>query len=186
MASQLEKTKIKLSPAHTYKHIHLRLLLLGIPPLATVLGNVSRALILIPLHVPSLIRVWVLLPIDAQPRVGGARTESCHLRCVSKYLRQTLKEPPSWLISPSPPYMSAPFICPPTDSNLSTNLPCFAPNFSISLFNMPPQLSHWHVAVPSWYTAAEVRAVPVCLRVYNVSVQHRDKRMFDANLSRHH
>lgn len=54
------------------------------PSLATVLGNVSGALILIFLHVPSSIRDWMAIPTDAQPRKGGDWMESCPLYCASK------------------------------------------------------------------------------------------------------
>lgn len=78
------------------------------PSLAPALGNVSGALILIPLHVPSSVRAWMEIPTDAEPRRGGDWMESCHLDCVSKYLRQTSNEPPSLLISP----VSAPHALP--------------------------------------------------------------------------
>lgn len=110
--------------------------------------------------------------------VGGDWMKSRHPYCVSKYLRQNIKRTSVLIHINSPSYMSAPFIGPPNDSNLCTTLPGCAPDFSTFFLTVHPQLSRWHVVVPSWYKAAEVQAVPVCLWVCNVSVQLRDKRVW--------
>lgn len=63
--------------------------------LAAVPGNVSEALILIPLHVPSLISVWAQLPTEPQPGGGPGRMGRPRLCWAAEQLRHRLEETPS-------------------------------------------------------------------------------------------
>lgn len=132
------------------------------------------------------------IPIDAQPRRGSDWMESSHRHCASEYLRQTSKEPPSSFISPlRPARLPRASVLQLTQTSsfsfLSTHSAVLLLLISLyAIFTAPSQLSRWHALVPSWYAAAGVQAVPVCLWVYSASVEHRDKGMFDPNLSGRH